>query len=145
LREAQQLGYAERDPSSDVDGIDTACKLVILANSVMGISATFKDVKIEGIRGISEEGVKLAKEDGKVIKLVGEIVKEGKRLEVSPRLVPRGHFLDISGTFNIGLFRTDRAGDVAIVGRGAGKMETASAIFGDLKKILALGGRKLLI
>ncbi len=135
LREAQQLGYAETDPSHDVDGIDTACKLVILANSVMGLESSLKDVKIEGITGISEDGVKLAKSDGKVIKLIGEIEKS--RLEVSPRLVPKGHFLDISGTLNLGLFKTDFAGDIAIMGRGAGQMETASAILGDLNKIIS--------
>ena len=134
LREAQQLGYAEADPTYDVDGIDAACKLVILANSIMETDATLKNVKVKGIRKITEDAVKLAKKDGKVIKLIGEI-GQGK-LEVCPRLVPKGHLLDVSGTLNVGLFRTDFAGEIAIVGRGAGQMETASTILKDLIAIL---------
>lgn len=134
LREAQQLGYAEADPTYDVDGIDTACKLVILANSIMEANATFKDVKVKGIREITEDAIKLAKRDGKVIKLIGEI--DCKKLEVSPRLVPEGHLLDVSGNFNVGLFRTDFAGEIAVGGIGAGQMETASTIFRNLIKIL---------
>jgi homoserine dehydrogenase len=135
LREAQQLGYAETDPSYDIDGIDTACKVVILANSVFGRDVTFSDVTITGISEIDEEAVALAADSGMVIRLIGEVSKD--KLEVAPRLVPKGHPLGISGTMNKALIVSDLAGPVAISGRGAGRTETASAILSDLISVMA--------
>jgi len=139
LREAQEIGIAEAHPSYDIDGIDTACKLVILANAIMGIKATYKDVRTQGIRKITPEAVKLAKEDGHAIKLIGE-VKNG-HLEVSPRLVPVNHPLNVEGVLNVALFKTDIAGDITIVGKGAGAIETNSAILSDLISIWRNGMR----
>jgi homoserine dehydrogenase len=130
LRESQELGIAEADPSYDVDGIDSACKIVILANTLFGINVTYKDVKVTGIRSVTEEAVKLAKESKKSIKLIGEI--DGNKLEVSPRLVPRGHPLDVGGTLNVVQLKTDLAREITIMGYGAGQMETASAVINDL-------------
>lgn len=139
LREAQELGIAEADPSYDIDGIDTACKLVILANAIMGIKATYRDVRTQGIRKITPEAVKLAKDDGYVIKLIGE-VKNG-HLEVAPRLVPVNHPLNIEGVLNVAFFKTDIAGEITIVGKGAGAIETNSAILSDLISIWRNGMR----
>ncbi|MEZ5335083.1 MAG: hypothetical protein R2741_07530 [Methanolobus sp.] len=73
LAEAQELGYAETDPTYTVEGIDTACKLVILANCVFGMNATHEDVTVTGITKITPEALLLAQNDGYVIKLIGEI------------------------------------------------------------------------
>tara|TARA_B100001964_G_scaffold245771_1_gene335852 strand:- start:7329 stop:8336 length:1008 start_codon:yes stop_codon:yes gene_type:complete len=137
LREAQEMGIAESDPSYDIDGIDTACKLVILANGILGIKKTYKDVKTQGIRKITPEAVKLAKEDGYVIKLIGEV--KNNNLEVSPRLVPKNHPLNVEGVLNVALLKTDLAGDITIVGKGAGSIETNSAILSDIISIWRTG------
>ncbi|MFQ5815510.1 MAG: homoserine dehydrogenase [Candidatus Hydrothermarchaeaceae archaeon] len=130
LREAQELGIAEADPSYDVDGIDTASKLVILANAIMGIDASIRDVKICGIRRITPEAVRLAREGGYAIKLIGEV--RNSNLDVAPRLVPVNHPLNVGGVLNVALFQTDTAGDITIVGKGAGAVETNSAILSDI-------------
>ena len=134
LREAQDMGIAERDPSYDIDGVDSACKAAILANAIFGLERTYSDVKRTGIRSVTEEAVSLAAEEKKVIRLIGEI--SGKRLEVAPRLVPIGHPLSIGGTRNIVQIHTDLAGEITVAGRGAGKFETASAILSDLVALL---------
>jgi Homoserine dehydrogenase len=134
LKEAQQMGYAETDPTYDIEGIDTACKVVILANSVFGRKVTIKDVKITGITEVNEEAVALASDNNMVIRLIGEVSED--RLEVSPRLIPKGHPLGISGTLNKAQIITDLAGPITISGRGAGRIETASAILSDLIAII---------
>jgi homoserine dehydrogenase len=134
LREAQDMGIAERDPSYDIDGVDSACKAAILANAIFNLDRTYSDVKRTGIRGVTEEAVSLAAEEKKVIRLIGEI--SGKRLEVTARLVPIGHPLSIGGTRNIVQIHTDLAGEITVAGRGAGKLETASAILSDLVALL---------
>lgn len=135
LREAQEMGIAERDPTYDIDGVDSACKLAILANAIFGMDITYNDVVRTGIRSITEDAIALAGEQKKVIRLIGEI--NNKRLEVSPRMVPNGHPLAIGGTLNIVQLITDLAGEITVVGRGAGRMETASAILSDLLAILS--------
>ena len=136
LKEAQQLGYAETDPTNDVEGYDAATKVVILANSVFHRDVSFKDVKITGITGITPDAIAQAKSHNMVIRLVGEITET--RLEVAPRLVPIGHPLSISGTLNIAQIDADLAGPITITGRGAGKIETASAILSDLIAIMSM-------
>jgi homoserine dehydrogenase len=133
LREAQELGIAETDPSYDISGSDTASKLVILTNAIMGKEATYKAVKIQGISKITPEAIGLAKEEGYVIKLLGEV--EDGNLEVSPKLVPKNHPLNVDGTLNVATLKTDLAGDITIVGTGAGAMETNSAILSDVLSI----------
>ncbi len=130
LREAQELGIAEADPSYDVDGIDTASKLVILANAIMGMDASIKDVEVCGIRRITPEAVRLANARGLAIKLIGEV--RNSNLEVAPRLVPVNHPLNVGGILNVALFQTDIAGDITLVGKGAGAIETNSAILSDI-------------
>ncbi len=134
LKEAQQLGYAEADPTYDIKGIDSACKVTILANAVFGRDVTIKDVSITGIDTITEEAIALAAENDMVIRLIGEI--SDSRLSVSPRLVPKGHPLSLAGTLNMAVVETDCAGPITVSGRGAGRQETASAILSDLIAII---------
>jgi homoserine dehydrogenase len=143
LREAQQLGYAETDPSTDVDGLDTATKVVILANSIFagdGRSATVKDVVIEGIRGIASARVAEAAKRGKSIKLIGRIDLGMKgsaspTLSVRPEEVDRHGPMDVPRNLNAVQFTTRRAGDVTLVGAGAGGVQTATAIVRDIVDI----------
>ncbi len=130
LGEAKELRIAEANVSYDVEGIDSAAKLVILANAVMGMNATFSDVEIVGITSITPEAFEIAMEKGYTIRLIAEASREG--LRVSPRLVPLHHPLAVRGTFNAVLIQTDLAKEVFVIGRGAGKIETASAIISDL-------------
>jgi len=130
LREAQELGIAEKDPTLDVDGIDTACKITILANAVLGLDAKLRDVKVEGIRRMRPEAMRLAHEAGCTIKLVGTAKRD--LLEVGPRLVPLGHPLAVGGTLNAVTFELDLAREITIAGFGAGPRETSSALIGDL-------------
>lgn len=130
LREAQQLGYAEADPTYDIKGIDSASKVVILANSVFDRDVKFSDVSITGIDAVTEDAVEMAAEKGMVIRLIGEVSKD--KLEVAPRLISKNHPLSIPGTLNKAQVITDMAGPITVSGRGAGKAETASAILSDL-------------
>ena len=134
LKEAQQLGYAEADPTYDIKGIDSACKVTILANSVFGRDVSIKDVSITGIDTISEEAIALAAENDMVIRLIGEV--SDNKLNVSPRLIPKGHPLSLAGTLNMAVVETDCAGPITVSGRGAGRQETASAILSDLIAIM---------
>lgn len=136
LKEAQQLGYAETDPTNDIEGYDTAAKVVILANSVFHRDVTFEDVRITGISGITANAIAQAAAHDMVVRLIGEV--SHTRLEVSPRLIPRGHPLSISGTLNVAQIDADLAGPVTINGRGAGKIETGSAILSDLIALMDL-------
>jgi len=131
LKEAQERGIAESDPSKDVDGTDTAVKLVILANSIFGRNVTYKDVEVVGIADITPEALKLAKDAGYVIKLIGEVDKN-ECLRVAPRLVPKDDPLNVGGTLNVATIKTDLAGDITIIGKGAGPIEAASAILSDI-------------
>ena len=130
LGEAQELGIAEADPTADVDGIDTAAKIVIIANSIFGMDVGYEDVDVTGITKITPEAFKLAKEGGYTIKLIGE-VQDGI-LKVAPKMVPKNHPLSIGRTFNLASIRTELAGRITIGGIGAGSVETASAILSDI-------------
>jgi len=131
LREAQEIGIAESDPTKDVEGIDTAVKLVILANSVFGMDATYRDVRVQGITEITPDALKLARDAGYAIKLIGDVDIDG-RLEVAPRLVPVSDPLNVGGTLNVATIRADLAGDITVIGKGAGPIEAASAILSDI-------------
>jgi len=132
LAEAQKLGYAEADPTYDIGGFDTACKLVITSNYVLGTSLSIKDLAITGIAGVTPEDIKKAASKGNVIKLIGRV---GGGAKVSPEEIPVTHPLNVSGTFNAILFETDSAGDITLVGKGAGGRETASSVLRDLIEI----------
>jgi len=132
LKEAQERGITEKDPTYDVAGIDAACKVVILANAIMDRNVKLEDVETVGIRGITSEAVSLAKRSNFAIKLIGTI---DRVLEVAPRLVPINHPLCVHGTLNALHFETDLAKELTLVGYGAGK-ETVSAILNDVISIL---------
>ncbi|MEA1905215.1 MAG: homoserine dehydrogenase [Candidatus Hadarchaeota archaeon] len=130
LHEAQEMGVAEKDPTLDIEGIDTACKVAILANALLDMDVKLKDVRVTGIDRIRPEVTRLAQEAGDTVKLIG--VASRDLLEVAPRLVPVGHPLAVGGTLNAITLETDLAREISITGFGAGSWETSSALIGDL-------------
>jgi|Deesub1362A_J573_1020465.scaffolds.fasta_scaffold00187_57 homoserine dehydrogenase len=139
LSEAQELGIAEADPTYDVEGIDAAAKLVILANSLMNSNATFSDVERTGISSITPEAFEIAAMKGYTIRLIAEATRD--ELRVSPRLVPFNSPLCVYGTLNAALIQTDLAGEVVVMGRGAGSSETASAMLSDFVELSRCGSK----
>jgi homoserine dehydrogenase len=133
LANAQKLGYAEREPSMDIDGFDTACKVVILANWIMNKKITLKDVDRTGIRDVTLQALDEASKRGNTIKLIGSIDDDGT--SVKPTEIPKNAALCVSGVLNAVTFFTEFAGEQTLVGRGAGGMETASAVLRDLLDI----------
>ena len=136
LSEARDLGYAESDPTYDVNGTDAAIKLVILANTVLGMNVKLKDVQRTGIDCITPEAIKMAHTTGHTIRLIASLYPDKKELEVSPRLLPEDDPLVLSETLNAITVETEYAGDITFIGAGAGSTETASAILSDLVFIL---------
>jgi homoserine dehydrogenase len=133
LANAQKLGYAEREPSMDIDGFDAACKVVILANWIMNKKVTLKDVDRIGIRDVTLQALDEAAKRGNTIKLIGSI--DGDRPSVKPTEIPKNNPLCVSGVLNAVTFSTEYAGEQTIIGKGAGGMETASAVLRDLLDI----------
>lgn len=133
LEDAKDKGYAEANPSLDLDGFDAAAKLVIMANWVMGMKVTMKDVKRTGISGVTLSDVKKAIHDGNAIKLIASC--DGKTLDVSPTPISKSDPICVNGTLNAVTFSSENSGQQTIIGRGAGGMETASAILRDLIEI----------
>ncbi|RCK48715.1 homoserine dehydrogenase [Thalassospira profundimaris] len=143
LAEAQKLGYAEADPSFDVDGIDAAHKLAILTSLAFGVEVDFDAIAVEGIRSVSALDIQMAEELGYRIKLLGiaKQTPEGIEQRVSPVLVDRNTQISkVEGVFNAVALEGDYVGPVILQGRGAGERPTASAVVADLVDIAA--GRK---
>ena len=132
LEGAQKLGYAEADPTMDVDGIDAAAKLVIMANWIMDKKVILKDVKIRGIRDVTLQALEDAAKKGSTIKLIASIEEN---LKVEPTQISKHDPLAVGGALNAVTFVSEFAGEQTIIGRGAGGMETASAILRDLLDI----------
>jgi len=135
LRKAQELGYAEADPTMDVEGWDAGAKALILANVLMGANLKLNDIECEGITSLKVEDVKGVLSRGKRYKLIAEGYKDGSVVKVSvkPQEVPLSDPLaNILGTLNAITFSTDTVGDVTIVGKGAGGREAGYALFADL-------------
>ena len=132
LKAAQKLGFAEADPTMDVDGYDAAAKLVIMANWIMDKKVTIKDIKIRGIRGVSAQDIQQAAEKGCTIKLIGSI---GETLKVEPTQISKHDPLAVDGALNAVTFVSESAGEQTIIGLGAGGIETASAVLRDLLDI----------
>jgi homoserine dehydrogenase len=136
LAEAQRLGYAEADPTADVDGHDATYKLAILAAMAFDGHFDYRAIHTEGIRGISARDIAIARKRGYVIKLlaIGAAHEDGRvELRVHPVLVPKNHPLAaVSDSFNAVFARGNYVGDVMLYGRGAGALPTASAIVGDI-------------
>lgn len=138
LAEAQHKGYAEADPTGDVEGFDAAGKVVILANLLMGAQVTMADVDRTGITQISLQDIENARQDGRLYKLIGTVERtdSGVQVSVKPELVPDSHPLaSVSGATNAITYSTDLLGDVTLIGRGAGRVETGYALVEDLLAI----------
>ena len=135
LKEATDLGYAEADPTADVDGLDAGRKIAIMASIAFHSRVTFSDVYIEGIRNITAKDIFYAKEFNSVIKLVGIARKDedGIEVKVLPILIPQDHPLaTVNDSFNAVFIHGDAVDDAMFYGRGAGEMPTASAVVGDV-------------
>ncbi|MBL4842709.1 MAG: homoserine dehydrogenase, partial [Thalassospira sp.] len=140
LAEAQKLGYAEADPTFDVDGIDAAHKLAILTSLAFGVEVDFDAIAVEGIRSVSALDIQLAEELGYRIKLlaIAKQTPEGIEQRVSPVLVDRSTQISkVEGVFNAVVLEGDYVGPVVLQGRGAGERPTASAVVADLVDIAA--------
>ncbi|HIJ77824.1 MAG: homoserine dehydrogenase [Desulfobulbaceae bacterium] len=138
LKEAQAKGYAEADPTYDVEGIDTAHKLVILMTMAYGMKMSLNDVSIEGISQIDPIDIDFAHEFGYKIKLLAISNNHGDTVEarVHPTMVPEKHMLaNVNGAYNGFLFTGDMVEDVLLYGYGAGKMQTGSAVAADVVDI----------
>lgn len=137
LAEAQDLGVAETDPTFDVEGTDAALKCAILANVLDSDETTLADAQVEGITDITPSALSLAGEDGRTIRLVGEVIDGSgtPTVRVGPRLVPENGTLAVTGTQNIVQLETLHAGQLNLSGPGAGGRETASAVLADIGRL----------
>lgn len=140
LAEAQALGYAEADPTSDVSGLDAARKIAILSSIAFNSRVTLDDVYVEGITSITAEDIRYARELGFVIKLLA-IAKENQagqiQVRVHPAFLPVDHPLAaVDDVFNAVFVQGDAVGEIMHFGRGAGQMPTASAVVGDIIDIV---------
>ncbi|WP_204763957.1 homoserine dehydrogenase [Lentzea nigeriaca] len=140
LEEASRLGYAEADPTADVDGFDAASKAAILASLAFHTRVTAADVYREGIRSVSAADIAAAKGLGRTVKLLAicerEVSPSGQEsvaVRVHPAMIPRTHPLaSVNGAFNAVFVEADAAGEMMFYGQGAGGAPTASAVLGDL-------------
>lgn len=133
LQDATEKGYAEAKPELDTDGYDAAAKLVIMANWIMGMKVTMKDVARTGISKVGVADVEKAQSRGSAIKLIAAC--DSRRLEVKPTEVSKKDPICVNGTLNAVTFSSEHSGSQTIIGRGAGGMETASAVLRDLIEI----------
>ena len=135
LKEAQNLGYAERNPEADVEGYDACRKIAILSSLAYGAHVDYRDVYTEGITKITAEDMKYAKMLGMSIKLLADSKREGERFSamVCPTMVGKGSPLySVNGVFNAVFVHGNVLGDAMFYGSGAGKLPTASAVAGDI-------------
>ncbi|MEO2220197.1 MAG: homoserine dehydrogenase [Nitrosopumilus sp.] len=132
LKDAQSKGYVEADESLDLDGLDAAAKLVILANWIMGMKVTLPDIDCTGIRKVTIEDIKKAEKNNSVLKLIASC---DNKLVVSPKEIPKDDPLGVNGTLNAIAFTSEHSGTQTIIGKGAGGTETASSILRDLLDI----------
>lgn len=140
LGQAQELGYAEADPTADVGGGDAAAKMAILARLAFGLSVPFDAVKYEGIEAITAEDIAYAREFDLVLKLVGtaERIDGGVSVRVFPAFLYPSHPLaSVHGSFNAVTVESPAITEITMSGPGAGGIQTASAVLGDLVSILA--------
>ena len=139
LSEAQQLGFAESDPTNDVDGIDAAYKMVILSQFAFGMTVKFEDIAYQGIRKITPEDVTVAQQLGYVVKLVGSIeeTKSGLAAEVTPTFLPKSHPLaSVNGVMNAVYVESIGVGESMYYGPGAGQKPTATSVVADIIRIV---------
>ena len=138
LKDAQKLGYAEANPSLDVDGFDTAHKACILSALAYGFQPTLDQVQVEGIRNLSGTDVRYAADFGYRIKLLACVARDGDEVEVGvhPTLIPFSHMLaSVNDAFNAAMVKGDMSDYTLYYGRGAGRLPTASTVVGDIGDI----------
>lgn len=138
LKEAQCLGYAESDPTADVEGYDAARKLAILSSIAFNEPFVFEDVDVQGITSISKNDIKQARDMGYLIKLIGRAKTEGEQhsLAVYPMLVKKEHPLSaVRGAYNAIYVKGDGIGESMLYGQGAGSMPTGSSVLSDIMEI----------
>ncbi len=138
LKTAQDLGYAEAEPSLDIDGLDTAHKLAILNSLAHGMKINLKDIHVEGIRNITPVDIEFAREFGYAIKLlaIGKIHRDHVEARVHPTMIPYSDPLaHVDGVMNAVVIEADATGRTMLYGRGAGMMPTASAVLSDIADI----------
>ena len=136
---ATELGYAEADPTADIEGLDAGRKVAIMASIAFHSRVTFDDVYTEGITKITAKDVEYAEEFGDVIKLLGVAhnTEEGIEVAVHPMMIPKEHPLaSVRDSFNAVFVHSDAADDTMFYGRGAGELPTASAIMGDVIDVI---------
>jgi homoserine dehydrogenase len=140
LSQAQKLGYAEADPTSDVEGLDTLAKVIILANVVFDVQLIQKDIAVKGISKITLSDVKEAASNNKRWKLIGSVWKDQEGVvhgSVCPKLISMNDLLyGISDATNAIKITSSTLGDTTIVGSGAGKIETGFALYNDIISIV---------
>lgn len=144
LKEAQEKGYAEADPTADVEGVDAGRKICILADLAFGCQVDPADVPMEGISRLSLRDVKIAQRAGYRVKLLGRAVRlpGGRTAYVAPHLIPEEQPLaSVDDVFNAVLVKGDMLGDVVFYGKGAGKLPTASAVVADVVDALKNGAQ----
>src|SRR3984893_12465719 len=147
VAEAQELGYAEPDPTADVDGFDAAAKAAIIASIAFGARVVAGDVYREGISELTDQDIASARELGYVVKLlaIAEELSGDIAVRVHPTMVPKNHPLaSVRDSFNAVFIEGDAVGELMLYGRGAGGLPTASAVLGDIidaAKNLVSGGR----
>ena len=135
LKEAQALGYAEKDPTADVEGFDPCRKIAILTSLTSGKTVDFNDIPTEGISKITSDDIKYAKKMNSVIKLIASSYKLGDSYTciVAPFIVPKTHPLyQVNDVFNAVFVKGNMLGDSMFYGSGAGKLPTASAVIADV-------------
>ena len=138
LSEAQEAGYAEADPTLDVEGIDTAHKLAILMSLAYGARLDLEAIAVEGISGLDPLDLQFAREFGYTLKLLAITRDDGHRVEgrVHPTLIPRDHMLaNVGGAMNAVYLTGDAVGPILLYGQGAGMMPTASAVVSDILEV----------
>lgn len=138
LKDAQDLGYAEKDPTADVEGFDACRKIAILTSLVCGQQVDYNDIPTEGITKISAVDMKYAKQMGRSVKLLASSrkTKDGYLARVAPFLLSSDHPLyPVSGVFNAVFVKGNVLGDAMFYGSGAGKLPTASAVVADMVEI----------
>ena len=148
LKEAQELGYAEKDPTADVEGYDAVRKLAILSSLSYGKNVNYEEIYTEGITKITPEDFAYAKVLNKTIKLIafGKENENGRFAMVTPRMISKENPLYCAqDVFNAILIQSDMLGDSMYYGRGAGKLPTASAVVGDVVEAAKNKGRHLTI
>jgi homoserine dehydrogenase len=135
LKEAQQLGFAEADPTFDIEGIDTSHKMAIVLSLAYGQKVNLRDIYVEGITQISAEDIAFARELGYRIKLLAIGMLKGNKVEarIHPTMISSGHLLaNVNRNYNAFHLVGDASGPVFLFGQGAGMMPTASAVFSDI-------------